>query len=710
MRITPVFALLSVAACAGPSKPDGNTGGGGAVTKPEINPPVAARKPVRSTLHGDTRVDDYAWLQDKKSKDVIAYLEAENAYADEMTKQTKPLQEKLFAEIVSRIKQTDSSVPAKDGDYYYYSRTEKGKQYRIYCRRKGSPEAAEEIVLDLNELAKGHKFLGLGAYDVSNDGNILAYSVDTTGFRSYTLYTVDLRTGKLGTEKIPKVKSVTWAADNKTLFYTVDDHAKRPYRVYRHTLGGTDDTLVYEEKDERFRVGVRQTRSKKYIIIGSSSLTADEARFVDSAKPSGDLTLIEPRAANFEYSVDHIGDHFYIRTNDKGRNFRIVKAPVNAPGKANWNELIGHSDSIMRSGLSVFEKHYVVSEREGGLPHIRIVDRASGDAHRIAMSEPVYASFMGANLEPSTSKVRFSYTSMTTPSTVIDYDIATKKKTVLKVDEVAGYDASKYVVSRLWATAKDKTKIPVSVLRRKDVALDGKAPLYLLGYGSYGFSYPATFNAKRVSLVDRGVIVAIAHVRGGGELGKKWHDMGRMEHKTNTFTDFIAVAEHLIETKHTTKDKLVVNGGSAGGLLMGAISNLRPDLFGLVVSHVPFVDVLNTMLNDKLPLTVGEYEEWGNPNKRSDYFRIKSYCPYTNIEEKAYPPMLIKTSLNDSQVMYWEPAKYVAKLRAHKTDKNKILFKTNMAGGHGGSSGRLDRYREDAFDFAVILWHVGIRE
>ncbi len=657
------------------------------------------------TLHGDTRIDDYFWLRDKDSPDVRAYLEAENSYAEHMLEPTLELQTAIYDEIVGRIQETDQSAPYRMGDFEYYHRTEEGKQYRTYHRREPGKPDTEATLLDMNALAEGKPFLGLGAYEVSPDGNYLAFSLDETGFREYTLHVKDLRTGELLPDRIDKVKSVAWADDNETFFYTVDDETKRPYQVRRHRLGESDpDPVLYQDDDERFRVAVWRSRSGQYVFRGSFSHTTSEVAFVRTDRPRSKWRLVEPREQDIEYDVEHHGDDFLIRTNDRGRNFRIVRAPVDDPGRDSWTEVVEHRDDVMLEGLDVFEDFYVLLERENGLPHVRVVPLSDGSGDRIEIEEPVYAIYPDRNEEFSTNAYRFRYESLTTPDSVFDYDVDEKTRSLIKQIEVlGGYEPSDYQAERLWATAPDGTKVPISLVYRKGLRDAGPAPMLLVGYGSYGYPYPTTFSHSRVSLLDRGYIYAVAHIRGGGELGKTWHDQGRMEQKENTFTDFIAVAEHLLDEGYTSREQLAIEGGSAGGLLMGAVANMRPDLFAKVISLVPFVDVLNTMLDDSLPLTVGEYEEWGNPNERDAYFRIKGYCPYTNIKEADYPEMLVRTSLNDSQVMYWEPAKYVAKLRAHKTDDRPLLFVINMDAGHGGSSGRYDYLKETALDYAFLL-------
>jgi oligopeptidase B len=676
----------------------------------EPKAPVARRQPRVDTVHGERRVDDYFWLREKTDPGVAAYLEAENAYADALMKPTEAFQDALYKEMLGRIKETDVNVPYRKGEYFYYSRTEQGKQYPIHCRKKGSLEAPEQVTLDLNRLAEGQKFMSLGAYVVSDDGRLLAYSTDNTGFRQYTLQVKDLASGELLPTRVEKVGSVAWAADDKTLFYTVEeDKTKRQYRLYRHELGGADHALVHEEKDEAFSIGVGRTRSRRFLILGIGSLTTSEARYLPADQPAAEWKPVAPRVAEREYDVEHHGELFYIRVNDTGRNFRLVTAPVANPAPESWKELLPHRPDVMVEGIDCFRHHCVVQEREGGLPQLRISDLRSGETHRMAFPEPAYSVGLSANAEFDTATLRYAYQSLVTPSSIFDYDMEKRSATLLKEQPVlGGYDRTQYQSERIHATASDGVRVPVSLVYRKGARRDGSSPLYLYAYGSYGFPMPITFSSNRLSLLDRGVVFAIAHIRGGGEMGKPWHDDGRMLKKKNTFTDFIAVAEHLIEQKFTASDRLVIEGGSAGGLLMGAVSNMRPDLFKAVVSKVPFVDVINTMLDASLPLTVGEFEEWGNPKNKPEYDYMKSYCPYTNLAPKRYPAMLVKTSFNDSQVMYWEPAKYVARLRTLKQDRNPLLLKTNMAAGHGGASGRYDFLREVAFDYAFVLTQLGL--
>jgi oligopeptidase B len=692
-----------------------------------LKAPVARREPVEHVLHGDRRVDHYGWLRQKENPEVIAYLEAENTFTDAMLKSTEAFQEKLYQEMLGRIQQRDLSVPYKLRGYFYFTRTEEGKQYAFRCRRRDAEGAAEELLLDLNALAEGHSFLGLDSFDVSEDNHLLAYSTDTTGFRQYVLHIKDLRTGATFPERFERVTSVAWASDNRTLFYTVEDETtKRSHRLYRHVLGATEpDPLLYEEADERFRIEVERTRSGSFLILSIASHTASEVRFLRADQPQGEFRLIAPREDNHEYYADHhpglvpnaTGGLFYIRTNSGGRTFRLVTVPVSDPRREFWREIIPNRPEVMLAAAEAFQSHLVLFEREDGLPYLRIVNltadspSALAESHRIEFAEPAYNASIGENPEFDAGHVRFQYESFVTPRSVFDYDIRTRERQLRKQQPVlGGYDPFEYVSERLHTTAADGTQVPLSIVHRRDTPLDGSAPLLLYGYGSYGISVPVNFSSNRLSLLDRGVAYAVAHIRGGGELGKPWHDAGRLQHKRNTFTDFIAAAEHLIARRYTTPEKLVVEGGSAGGLLMGAGTNMRPELFRIVISHVPFVDVLNTMLDATLPLTVGEYEEWGNPQIAEDYFYMKSYCPYTNLERKPYPAILMKTGLNDSQVMYWEPAKYVAKLRTLKTDSNPLLFKINMGAGHGGASGRYDYLREIALDYAFFLTHLGIGE
>ncbi len=667
--------------------------------------PIAKIIPKSDVIHGDHRVDNYHWLRGKTNSEVVAYLKAEDSYAEAVMKPTRPLQGKLYKEMVSRIKESDLTVPYRNGDWYYYKRTQKGKQYPVFCRKYQNLEAREEVILDLNKLARGLKYLGLGTLSVSDDGHFLAYSLDTTGYRQYTLYIKNLKTGKLSIEKIEKTGSIAWAADNKTLFYTVEDDAKRQYKLFRHQMGVRDaDTLIYEEKDEMFDLGVGRSRSRDYLFLGSTSKTSAEYRYLLAHQPKGEWKVVLPREKDHEYDVDHHGDNLFIRSNKAGRNFQLVSAPVATPQSSNWSVVIPHRPNVMLSGFELFESFYVAIERENGLPKLRVIDFGTGRIQVIPFPESVYDVSPAENSEWKVSAYRYHYESLVTPNSTYDFNLNSGTSTLLKRQEVpGGYTPSEYVTQRLHAKAADGVQVPISIVYKKSVQLDGRTPLLLQGYGSYGISEDVNFSTARLSLLDRGLVIAYAHIRGGGELGKPWHDAGRMMQKKTTFTDFIAVAEYLIANKYTSQDRLVIIGGSAGGLLMGAVTNLRPDLFKGVVAMVPFVDVINTMLDETLPLTVSEFEEWGNPKKKEEYDYMKTYCPYTNIVPRNYPSILVKTGFNDSQVMYWEPAKYTAKLRATKTDSNELLFKINMNAGHGGASGRYDHLKESAFVYAWIL-------
>jgi oligopeptidase B len=676
----------------------------------ESRPPVAKKQPHTTTLHGETLVDDYHWLRNKGTPEVEQHLRAELAYAEAFMKPTEALRQKLYDEMLGRIQQTDVSVPYLDRGYLYYTRTEEGKQYPIYARKRGA-DAAEEVLLDVNALAAGKKFLSVGGLRVSPDGTRLAYTSDETGFRQFTLQVLSLGSGQRGPEAIARVTSFDWTEDGKTLLYTVEHpQTKRSYQLFRHALGAAQDELMYEEKDERFSVRVRKTRDREYFIVDCGSHTASEVRYLPASGAGFAMKLVATRRPDHEYDVDHRAGTFWIRTNDKGRNFRLVTADARDPAPAKWREVVPHRDAVMLTGVDLFKDFYVLVEREAGLPQLRVTDFKSGASHRIEFPEAAYVAFPSTNREYDAKLYRFSYQSPVSSSSIYDYNPATRERTLLKqVAVLGGFDPTRYKVDLRRARAADGVEVPVWLLYRKDLKLDGSNPALLYGYGSYGASMSASFSSNLFSLVDRGVVYATAYIRGGGELGKKWHDDGRMHKKRNTFTDFIAVAEHLVASGYTSKQRLAISGGSAGGLLMGAVTNMRPELYKVVVSHVPFVDVINTMLDETLPLTVGEFEEWGNPKDVEQYRYMRSYSPYENIAAKAYPTMLVKTSYNDSQVMYWEPAKYVARLRELKTDANPLVFHINMdPAGHGGRSGRYDRLRETAFDYAFLLWQLGV--
>jgi oligopeptidase B len=689
---------------------------------PLHTPPVVRKIHTETRMHGVLLADDYAWLRDKDNPEVTAYLEAENAYADAVLAPLTGLREELYQEMLSHVKQTDVSVPYRDGAWWYYTRTEEGLQYGIHCRRLGGPaganaDAAEEVLLDGNQLAQGQAFFAIGDTDIADDGRWLAYTTDTKGFRQYTLRIKDLETGETLAGEVERVGSVVWAADNRTLFYTVEDEQqKRQFQLWRHDLGTPHaaDALVYQDDDERFNIAAGRTRDGKFIVVESGSHTTSEARVLRADDPSGIFAVIALREDEHEYSVDHRNGLWFIRTNDRGRNFRLVTAPVATPGRENWTERIAHRDAVTIEDVDLFAGFFVACEREDGLPRLRLWKFAgdgaeAASAGEIAFPEPAYSAHPHINRIFETATFRYAYQSLVTPSSVYEYDVATGASTLLKQLEIpGGFDRTLYASERIHANAPDGVEVPVSIVYRKDTSKPGKNPLYVYGYGSYGYSLPLGFSSNRLSLLDRGVVLAYAHIRGGGDMGEPWHDAGKMLVKRNTFTDFIACVEHLTAQGYGDPRRVAAEGGSAGGLLMGAIANMRPDLFRAIVSHVPFVDVMNTMLDASLPLTVPEYEEWGDPNQE-EYFRtMLSYSPYDNLRAANYPAMLVKTSLHDSQVMYWEPAKYVAKLRTLKTDSNPLLLVTNMQAGHGGASGRYDYLREIALDYAFLLRELGV--
>jgi len=714
-------------------------------------PPVARKQHIETPMHGVVLTDDYAWLRDKEDPEVTAYLEAENAYAEAFMAPLASLRDDLYGEMLSHVKQTDISVPFLDHGWWYYARTEEGLQYAIHCRKRGSlgaPEPAlslpkgldsetretanpnigaapEEVLLDGNQLALGHAFFSIGATSITDDGRWLAYSTDTTGFRQYTLHIKDLESGETLPYEVERTGSVVWAADNRTLFYTVEDEEqKRQFQLWRHALGTPQsaDVLVYQDDDERFNLGAGRTRDGKFLVVESASHISSESWVLAADEPLGDFSLISPRQDEHEYSIDHRNGLWFIRTNDKGRNLRLVTAPVATPGREHWVELIPHRDNVMLEEVDLFAGFFVACEREDGLPRLRLW-RFTGDGREvvpggeIAFPEPVYSAHPHVNRVFDSAAYRYAYQSLITPASVYEYDLAAGASTLLKQQEIpGGFDRTLYASERVHATASDGAQVPISLVYRKDkrmAPVSGPAvvgasrpprnPLYVYGYGSYGYALPIAFSGNRLSLLDRGVVMAYAHIRGGGDLGKPWHDAGKMLVKRNTFTDFIAAIEHLTAAGYGDPARVAIEGGSAGGLLMGAVANLRPDLFRAVLSHVPFVDVMNTMLDASLPLTVPEYEEWGNPNEESYFKYMLSYSPYDNLMAASYPAMLVKTSLHDSQVMYWEPAKYVAKLRTLKTDNNPLLLVTNMQAGHGGASGRYDYLKEIAFDYAFLL-------
>jgi oligopeptidase B len=692
------------------------------MTESIITPPTARQEPTPTTLHGHTLEDNYRWMRDKDSPEVLAHLQAENQYTLSVMAPTTELQARLYAEMLSHIKETDESVPYRHRGWFYYTRTVEGSQYPIHCRKLAASATfdatqPEVILLDVNKLAEGQPFMSLGGMSVSPDGLKLAYSTDNTGFRQYTLHIRDLDTGNDLPDTAERVGSLVWAADSHTLFYTTEDEVtKRQDKLHRHSLGDAteDDALIYEEKDERFNLGVGKTRDGKYLLMEAGSHTTNECSYLPADTPGGVFLVIAPRVDEQEYYVDHRNGLFYIRTNDTGKNFRVVTTPVDDGDRESWTELIAEDKNVPLEDFDVFDSFCVSSRRELGLTTIEILRFTANDklakAEKISFPEPAYTAQAHINREFDTNAFRYSYQSLVSPASVYDYDLASGTSTLLKQQEVpGGFDSTRYASERVWIIANDGVKVPVSLVYRRDVfKRDATSPLYIYGYGSYGYPLPIGFSPSRLSLLDRGVVMAYAHIRGGGEMGDPWHDAGKMMAKQNTFTDFIAVTEQLVAQGYGAKDRVAIEGGSAGGLLMGAVVNQRPDLFHVVLSHVPFVDVMNTMLDASLPLTVAEYEEWGNPNEPEAFAYMSSYSPYDNLKAAAYPSMLVKTSLNDSQVMYWEPAKYVARLRTLKTNDTPLLLHINMDAGHGGASGRYDYLKEIAFDYAFLLTQLGV--
>jgi oligopeptidase B len=681
-------------------------------------PPIAPQLDHEEERHGESVVDPYFWLREKTNPEVIKYLKAENAYAEAMTKDLKPFQKALYKEMLSRIKQTDLSVPARRGKYFYYSRTEKGKQYPIYCRKTAALDgsyvanATEFVMLDQNELAKGLPFLGIGDLVVSDDANLLAYSVDTTGFRQYVLHVKDLRTNRILADTAERVTSMEWAADNQTLFYTAEDkQTKRSDQLWRLGFGNKPE-LLHEEKDELYEINVRRTKDKKYLLLDIRSKDTWETRFLESALPSAEFQVVLPREKEHKYEVEHRNGLFYIRTNKNAKNFHVVTAPAANPDPANWSEFIALKPDALLESVELFKDFAVIKELSQGLNRFSVLNFSSGTWHEVSFPEAVYSASGASTPEFDSQLYRLNYQSMVTPPSIYDYDMQTRERTLLKKQEVlGGYKPGLYITDRLWATARDGTKVPISIVYKKGFKQDGTAPLWLYGYGSYGYGQVPNFTSNRLSLLDRGFVFAIAHIRGGNEMGEAWYDDGKLMNKKHTFTDFIDCAEYLIADKWTSKEQLVIEGGSAGGLLMGAVTNMRPDLFRAVHADVPWVDVMNDMLDASIPLTVVEYLEWGNPNEKDAYEYMKSYSPYDNLERKAYPAILVTTSFNDSQVMYWGPVKYVAKLRILKTDKNELLLKIKLEpAGHGGASGRYDKLKDTAFEYAWMMKQVGINQ
>jgi oligopeptidase B len=675
-------------------------------------PPVAKKIPKVDSLFSDIRVDNYFWLRNTEDTAVIDYLKAENAYAESVMKPTVKLQAKLYNEMRRRIKESDMSVPEKIDEYYYYTRTVQGQQYALYCRKKGSLEADEEILVDENELAANHAYFEIAAYRVSPRHDLLAYLVDTTGAEEYTLYVKDLAGDSLYRETIEAIDgTVQWANDDRTIFYVRFDAAQRPYRLYRHVLNSGErvDELLYQEDDERFFLWISKTRNRKYLLLSLGSKTATEYHCLDADQPRDSFRVILPRAADVEYGVEHNGDKFYFLTNDRAKNFRLVEAPVSQPGREHWRELIPASDSIYLEGFDAFRGHLTVYERHQGLPRLRVIDLKTGEFYHAEFPEPAYAFWPARNPDFNTNLLRINYMSLVTPLTVFDYDLDVRTREMKKQTEVIGYRPEKYQTERVFAQAPDGSRIPVALVYRRGLKKNGRNPLVLDGYGAYGGSSDPYFSSNRLSLLDRGFVYALAQIRGGGEMGRTWYEQGKLLNKKNTFTDFIACAEHMISENYTSADRLVISGGSAGGLLIGSVVNLRPDLFKAAIADVPFVDVLNTMLDPTIPLTVTEYEEWGNPNLREYYDYIKSYAPYENVRAQNYPNLLVTAGLNDPRVGFWEPAKWTAKLRAMKTDQNLLILKTNMTAGHGGVTGRFEYLKEIAFEYAFMFRVLGIK-
>ncbi len=678
-------------------------------------PPVASVKPIGFTEFGNKRTDNYFWIKDKTNPEVIEYLKSENAYFDTVMSSTKALEEKLFAEMKGRIKETDETVPQLDNGYYYYTRTETGKQYRIICRKKGNVSAPEEVIFNVNQMAEGKKAYMFSNFDVSPDNKLSAFMSNETGsFADYTLQVRDMASGTELPVKIDKVQSFVWANDSKTLFYTIGNDALRSYRVYRHLLGSNDqDELVFEEPDEQFVVGLEKSKTKDFIFITTASFYTSEYLFLPASEPNGKFRIFIPRVKDVTYNVTHHKDKFFIQYKDKENlNSMVYEAPLKGyEDRSTWKVVIPHDKDAKIEGIDVFKDFLAAQIRKNGLREIRVISLKDGKQESINFPEPVYTAYIGGTPEYAATSLRYGYTSLNRPSSVYDYDMTSGKSILLKQQEIpGGFNPDDYTVERLWATASDGVKVPMSIVYKKSLMKDGSNPALLYSYGSYGYSSDAYFVSNYYSLVDRGFVFAIAQIRGGSDMGEQWYEDGKLLHKKNTFTDFIACAEKLVSDKYTGSDKLAIMGGSAGGLLMGAVVNMRPDLFHTVIAQVPFVDVINTMLDTSLPLTTQEYEEWGNPNEEEYYKYMLSYSPYDNIKAQDYPNILATGGLNDSQVGYQEPAKFVAKLRAMKTDNNILLLKTNMESGHGGATGRFDRLKETAFQLAFILNRIGMSE
>lgn len=683
-----------------------------------VQPPVAAIKPHVRVLHGDTVTDNYYWMIDyfgkgADSQQVVDYLKAENQYLDTMMGGLKQFRKDLFGEMKARIKEKDESVPSFKNGYYYYSRTEEGKQYYKYCRKKGSLDAPEEILLDVDKMAEGKPYYSLGGVDISEDNKLIAYGVDEVSRRQYTIYVKNLETGEIYADAIKNTEAdPTWANDNKTIFYT----SKNPVtllseKIKRHTLGTSpeSDVVVYEEKDNSNYIGLDKSKDSRYIFISSSGTLSSEVRYLDANQPQGTFKVFQPRMKDVLYSVTPLADRFLVMTNKDAINFKLMECPLDKTSADNWKEVIPHRQDVLLEGVDEFRDFIVISERKNGLVQLRIRSLKDGQEHYLNFGEPAYTAYPGANPEYNTTTLRYGYTSLTTPSSTYDYNMVTHEKKLMKQQEVVGgYNPSDYVTERLYATAEDGTKIPISIVYKKGFEKNGQSPLLLYGYGSYGNSMDATFSSTRLSLLNRGFAFAIAHIRGGQEMGRQWYEDGKMMKKKNTFGDFIAAGKFLADEHYTSKEHLYAQGGSAGGLLMGAVVNMAPDLFHGIIAQVPFVDVVNTMMDPSIPLTTNEYDEWGNPENEAAYRYMKSYSPYENVERKAYPNMLVTTGLHDSQVQYFEPAKWVAKLRATKTDNNILLLHTNMDFGHGGASGRFDYLEDVALNYAFLLALEGV--
>lgn len=692
-------------------------------TAKDIAPPVAEKAPTELT---GNRIDNYYWMKlsdeqknaeqkDEQTQKVINYLNAENDYLKTKLQHTEALQKKIYDEIVGRIKQTDESVPYKDNGYWYYTRYEQGQEYPIYCRKKGTLEAPEEILLNVNDMAKGHDYYSIVGLRVSEDNNFLAYGEDSVSRRRYTIYVKDLRTGNLVEEPVPNTEGgVTWANDNKTYFYTRKDSTTLRSRwIIKHKVGTSykNDPIVSEETDETFYTGIYKTKSNKYLVIWAGSTLTNHYQILDANSPDGKFKEFSPRERGLEYSIDHYGDKFYVVTNLDAQNFRLMETPASKTEKTNWKEKIAHRKDTLLQGIEIFKDYLVLSERANANTLMRIIDQKTGKKHYLDFGEPAYTLYPSTNLDFDTDLLRYGYTSMTTPNSTYDYNMKTRERTLLKQTEVVGgYNSSDYITERQWATADDGTLVPLSIVYKKGMQKDGNNPTLLYGYGSYGASMDPTFSITRLSLLDRGFVYAIAHIRGGQEMGRQWYEDGKMFKKKNTFTDFIDCAEYLIEEKYTQPEKLFASGGSAGGLLMGAVVNMRPDLFKGVIAKVPFVDVVTTMEDESIPLTTGEFDEWGNPKNPESYMYMLEYSPYDQVKPQDYPNMLVTTGFHDSQVQYWEPAKWVAKLRELKTDNNTLLLRTNMETGHGGTTGRFKVYEEIAQEYAFIVDLAGIQE